>query len=138
MATSVSMSYQDENYRHINPGIIVTQPARFPEMRNDTFQKMLADNIDRLAERKLGPAYTDNELACKANIDPDTLRNWIKLDAWPRLDKLKKLADFLGVEPWQLLYPDVDQLNRDLAELARYRAARDEAQISHNRRFSDR
>lgn len=80
-------------------------------------RELLADTLNRVV-RTRASALTLVEKGIAANGPLGRMRN-AQVDA--RIDVLDRLADFLGVQPWQILHPDprVSELSADAIEAGR-------------------
>jgi transcriptional regulator with XRE-family HTH domain len=62
--------------------------------------QVFAENLKNyLAERKL----TQKEVATEINVSTGVFCDWVNARAYPRMDKLQKLADYFGVEKSDLV-----------------------------------
>ncbi len=88
---------------------------------------IIASNLRFFMGRREGKPWTANELAVKAAIAPNTVRNYLdprkrtvtseKPEGFPTLDKLASLAAPLGCQVWELLHPDI---KRSISEREMY------------------
>lgn len=75
----------------------------FPRMKPD-IKQVLRNNLAAALDRR---QTTITALAGSANHQR-TFDRVFKVENWPRLDTLIQVCDALGVEVWQMLWPDYD------------------------------
>jgi len=73
---------------------------------------------------------TPNDVGVKLGKSPNTIRNWLRLSDptehnsgnFPQIDTLDAVAKELDCEVWELLHPDIEQLQSDLALISKTKA----------------
>jgi transcriptional regulator with XRE-family HTH domain len=85
--------------------------------------------VETRAVKKWGKDVQDNdsELSRKLGVAPNSVGNWAE-GKQPSLKRMAQVANSLGTEVWKLLHPDIEQLEKDLKALARYRKAEKEGE----------
>lgn len=74
---------------------------------------VLAENLSALMRRPNRPAITERELADRARargyvVSPSSINRILNSKVAPTLDHVVILASLFGLEPWQLLTPDLN------------------------------
>lgn len=102
-------------------------PYRLPDDRRMAKKpsrslQVLAENLERLMGASLD-LNSQPRLAARTKIDQKTIWRILHRQNEPSIDKVEKIAAAFGFEPWQLLVPKLDPLNKpELAQEATYSA----------------
>lgn len=81
------------------------------QMAKQTVRRTVADNLRRLM--RMGAAHglpaSQAELSRRAGVAQTSISNWLddSRGVTPGIDKLEAIAAVYGLEPWQLLVPDL-------------------------------
>lgn len=76
---------------------------------------ILSDNLNRF----IGPGkkFSSNEAAAQASgVGRSTIDRARKAEVALKIDNLSQLAKAIGVEPWELLHPDLDPRRRPIVD----------------------
>ena len=73
--------------------------------------QVLAENLERLMGASL-EFNTQPKVAEKAKIDQKTIWRIMKRQNEPSIDKVERIASVFGLEPWQLMVPQLDPMNK--------------------------
>lgn len=88
-------------------------------------REIFQENLLALLNKK---DYSQNEVAKRIGVSPQTFNTWCRGIAIPRMSKIQKLADFFGVDKSQLLdeqtkkdneesvFSEVDDMTNELFE----------------------
>ena len=90
---------------------------------NDT--KIMAENIRRLMQEK---GVNSKEVIEALGFKQPTFSDWINGKMYPRIDKINKMAEYFGVDTYELTEPHskIEKLNRFRAQLDEYEQLRAE------------
>jgi hypothetical protein len=102
----------DENNRHYGTKTIVSSTEKTPIMDRRLICDRITRNIMQLATQRLGRDTSWGEIGRLSDVDPDTLRGWAAVRAWPRTDICASVAQWLGVDLWVLFHPDPDRASQ--------------------------
>ena len=69
-----------------------------------TLTELFVANVRRLM-RVRDPAWTQAKLAEVLGMKPSNVTTLLKGSTWPSQDRLQRVADALGVKPYELLMP---------------------------------
>lgn len=83
---------------------LLSDPPRYFRWMKPDIKQVLRHNLAAALERR---QTTITALAGSANHQR-TFDRVFKVENWPRLDTLIQVCDALGVEVWQMLWPDYD------------------------------
>jgi transcriptional regulator with XRE-family HTH domain len=74
-------------------------------------KQIMAQNIRRLMEEK---GVNSKEVIEALGFKQPTFSDWINAKMYPRVDKINKMAEYFGVETYELTEPHskIDKLNR--------------------------
>ena len=101
-------------------------------LTSDELYRAFSNNLKKFREKRNLSAYRIAQVLPK--FSANSIRAWESLGnkekprharSYPRLDALERVASLLGRDVWEFFYPNIEQLEKDLAELRRYRAARE-------------
>lgn len=65
-------------------------------------KEIMAENIQRYLDRK---SVTKLQLSDAIGVPYSTIRDWLKARAYPRIDKIEKMANFFGCTKADLVEP---------------------------------
>jgi len=79
----------------------------------DSKMEEFKDRLKRLLDAKNGG--NQSELADYVGLEPQSVQQWLAGKTKPRGTRIERIAEFLGVTPWELLYGDQLKTNQHSA-----------------------
>ncbi len=74
-------------------------------MRLQTAQEIVAANLTRLLTQR---GLSQNQLAVKCGLNQTTVGHVRRAEVAAQVDSLERIATVFGLQPWQMLVPDLD------------------------------